>query len=89
MTPLTPTDLELFPFFGLDDTCEYCGAPQTDAEAEHRTVDHITRDLVAINHQSSVLLDKYGILHPGYDDNLYDLKAELAAAGTATGPQAA
>lgn len=82
----SPTEAELFPHLEKDDVCIYCGHFQTDEQAEQRTADHIQADLVAVHRASESLIGDFGIPHPGYQDDVYDLLCELddavrAAAG--------
>lgn len=75
-----PTEAELFPFLEQVDVCIYCGRPQTDEQAEHRTTEHITEDLLAIHRHDAALRRTFGAPHPGYEDDVYDLLCELDAA---------
>lgn len=77
---LVPTETDLFPHLGKDETCIYCGTPQTDEQAEHRTIDHIARDLAALHHIREALRTEFDFENPGYDADVYDLMCELAAA---------
>ena len=77
---LVPTETDLFPHLGKADSCIYCGTPQTDEQAENRTVDHIARDLAEIHRIRESLRVDFGEEHPGYDADLYDLLSELTAA---------
>lgn len=76
----TPTDEELFPYTGKVGICIYCGAIETDEDAENRTADHIQRDLLAIHRTNEGLKATFGIDHPGYQMDVYDLLCELDAA---------
>lgn len=75
-----PTEAELFPHLEKDNVCIYCGRFQTDAEAEQRTRTHITEDLLAVHRTNEGLIRDFGIQHPGYRDDVYDLLCELDAA---------
>lgn len=72
-----PTDAELFPFLDLVDVCIYCGRFQTDEHAEQRTAAHIQADLVAVHRASEALIRDFGLPHPGYQHDVYDLLCEL------------
>lgn len=73
----SPTDAELFPHLEKDDTCIYCGRFQTDEQAGQRTADHIQADLVAVHRASEALIRDFGLPHPGYQHDVYDLLCEL------------
>lgn len=80
------TDEQIWPYIGLEDTCSYCGAAQTDEQAEDRTVDHIARDLAAIHRIREALRTEFGFENPGYDDDVYDLLCELDQAERTEAP---
>lgn len=78
---LAPTEKDLWPHLGLDNACIYCGCFQTDERAEtDRTVAHVVRDLAAVHRVRETLRTQFGIEHPGYDDDIYDLLCELDTA---------
>lgn len=79
-TDHTPTEADLFPHLAKDDVCIYCGTIQSDAAAEIRTVEHITRDLVAVHRVKETLAREFGIDSPSYDDDVYDLLCDLDTA---------
>lgn len=83
----SPTEAELFPHLGKDDACIYCGVFQTDEQAEaDRTITHIARDLAAVHRVRETLRTQFGIEHPGYDADVYDLLCELDIATRAQAP---
>lgn len=77
---LVPTETDLFPHLGKDETCIYCGIPQTDEQAEQRTFDHVARDLAEIHRIREALRTEFDFEAPGYDADVYDLLCELATA---------
>lgn len=79
-TDRTPTGADLFPHLGKDDVCIYCGVLQTDEQAEVRTVEHVTRDLVAVHQVKETLAREFGIDSPSYEDDVYDLLCDLDTA---------
>lgn len=84
---LVPTEADIYPHLGKDDTCIYCGTPQTDEQAENdRTVEHVTRDLVTLHRIREALRVEFGFENPGFDDDVYDLLCELDTATRATAP---
>lgn len=83
---LAPTEKDLFPHLGKDDACIYCGAPQTDEETEDRSLEHVTRDLVALHRIRETLRVDFGYDNPGYEADVYDLLCELETATRATAP---
>lgn len=72
-----PTEAELFPLLDQVEVCIYCGRFQTDGQAERRTADHIQADLVAVHRASESLIRDFGVPHPGYQHDVYDLLCEL------------
>lgn len=77
---LVPTEKDLSPHLGKDETCIYCGIAQTDEQAETRTIDHIARDLAAVHRIREALRTEFDFENPGYDADVYDLLCELATA---------
>jgi hypothetical protein len=73
----SPTEAELFPFLDQVEVCIYCGRFQTDEQAEQRGAEHIQRDLVAVHRASEALIRDFGVPHPGYQHDVYDLLCEL------------
>lgn len=73
----SPTEAELFPHLEKDDVCIYCGRFQTDEQTEQRTAAHIQAGLVAVHRASEALIGDFGIRHPGYQDDAYDLLCEF------------
>ena len=78
-----PTEAELFPFLEHVDVCIYCGRFQNDEQAEERTVAHIQADLLAIHRANEGLIRDFGLEHPGFRDDVYDLLCELDGAEAA------
>lgn len=80
-TAARPSEKDLFPHLGKEDVCIYCGCFQTDEQAEaDRTIEHVSRDLVALHRIRESLRVEFGIDNPGYDDDVYDLLCELETA---------
>lgn len=77
---LVPTEADIYPHLGKTDACIYCGTPQTDEEAEQRTLEHITRDLAAVHRIREALRTEFDFENPGFDDDVYDLLCELDTA---------
>lgn len=79
-TDRVPTEADLFPHLDKEDVCIYCGCFQTDEQAEIRTIEHITRDLLAVQRVKETLAREFGVASPGYEDNVYDLLCDLDTA---------
>lgn len=76
-----PAHADLFPHIGQEDACSYCGRHQTDEEAEAgRTLEHVTKDLLAIHRTNEGLKRTFGTDHPGYSSDVFDLLCDLDAA---------
>ncbi|UQN30692.1 hypothetical protein [Brachybacterium kimchii] len=75
-----PAELELVypaPGFGSDEVCAYCGAFESDEDAERRTREHVLHDLLAVHRAAEELAREFRVASPGRDDDVYDLLCEL------------